>query len=72
MQSPAGPGSVHATPKLPGLGVNPTLDCLNTQFCRVRGDVVEIEPWTFIFSDVLEEIPMCKDEVAHSMSFISA
>jgi hypothetical protein len=72
MQSPAGPGSVQATPKVPGLGVNPTLDCLNTQFGRVRSDVVEIAPWIFIFTDVSEEIPMCKDEVAHSMSFISA
>jgi hypothetical protein len=54
-----------------GLGVNPTLDCLIAQFRRVRAFVVEIAAITFIFIDASGEIPMCKDEVAHSMSLIS-
>jgi hypothetical protein len=52
--------------------LNPTLDCGSAQFLRVRGNVVEISLAKFIFDDVWQEIPMCKDEVAHSMSFISA
>jgi hypothetical protein len=52
--------------------LNPTLDSSIAQFCRVPADVVEIEPQTFIFAEVLAEITLSKDEVAHSMSFISA
>jgi hypothetical protein len=37
----------------------------------VRAFVVEIAAITFIFIDASGEIPMCKDEVAQSMSFIS-
>jgi hypothetical protein len=72
LQSPAGPGAAQGAPKTTGLRLNPTLDCSIAQFCRVLADVAEIEPRTFIFVDVQQEICLRKDEVAHSMSFISA
>jgi hypothetical protein len=51
---------------------NPTLDCWIAHFRRVRGDVAFIGTPIFISAYAIEEIPMRKDEVSHSMSFISA